>query len=115
MAVDYTVGAYSTSMTISPGGVSPSASLVASLRILADGSVGNATAAWQAHVEVRGRLPRAGVVYLELVEVSGVLDAVNGPFFATTLPTNFDETFYFPLAICDGDTLEEIHTGALAW
>lgn len=113
--VDYTVGSYSTTLSISPGGASPSTSPVASLRILADGSVEAPKAPWQAHVRVIGRVPRAGFAYLQVIEASGVLDEVNGPFFATTLPTPSGSTFYVPLAYCDGTKVEAFHTGALIW
>lgn len=70
---------------------------------------------WTAFVSVVGRLPRAGYVYLELIEDTGVLDAVNGPYFATALPADSGETYYFPLAQSDGTAMEQFHIGALVW
>jgi len=115
LAVDYTVGGYSETLVISPGGVSPSTSRVASLRIGADGSVTNRTGPWQAWVRILGRVPREGYAYLQVIEASGVLATVNGPFFATALPTPSGSTFYVPLAYCDGAKVEQFHTGALIW
>lgn len=113
--VDYTVGAFSGTLSIAPGDVSPAASLVASLRILADGSVTNEVGPWQAHVRIIGRLPREGFAYLEVIEDAGVLETVNGPFFATELPVSSGSTFYVPLAFSDGTKVEQFHTGALIW
>lgn len=59
--------------------------------------------------------PRAGYVYLQVVCSSGILSAVNGPFFGS-LPSNSGETYYVPLAQSDGaGGLEQFHTGALIW
>lgn len=113
--ISYTVGSYSDTLSICPGGATPAATLVASLRIGADGSVGNQTAAWQAHVQVIGRLPRAGFVYLKVTESAGVLTTVEGPFFKTTLPTSAGSVYYVPLAHCDGTVVKQYHTGALIW
>lgn len=68
---------------------------------------------WRAFVEIAGRLPRAGFVYVEIVESGGVLTAVNGPFFDTTMPTAFSETHYLPLSRCDGSQIEQYVTGAI--
>ena len=71
--------------------------------------------AWQAIVANQARRPRAGYVYLEIVEVAGELSAVNGPSFGT-LPTATAGTYYVPLAISDGlGGIEQLHTGALIW
>lgn len=70
---------------------------------------------WTATVEVQRRAPRIGKAYIQVVEVDGVVTAVNGPFFATALPANFGETYHVPLATCDGFDVEQHHTGLLYW
>lgn len=115
LAISYSLGGYSETLAILPASVTPAASLVQALRVLADGSVALAAAPWQCHVTQIARVPRAGFVYLEVITVGGLLDAINGPFFATALPSNAGETTYFPVAKCDGTTVEQYHTGALVW
>jgi hypothetical protein len=61
------------------------------------------------------KVPRVGSVYLEIIEVAGVLDAVNGPFFESSVPSPATDTYYFQLAISDGVAVEQDHIGALVW
>lgn len=70
---------------------------------------------WNVTVEVNQRAPRAGTIYLQLVETGGILTAVNGPFLKTILPANTATEFHYPLASCDGYTVEQYHTGMLKW
>ena len=111
--ITYTIGALAETHSISPGGLTPSSTPVKYLRILAAGTVEVSEATWTARVQPIGRLPRTGYGYLEIVEVSGVLDEVNGPFFATTIPAAFSETSYLPLVHCDGTTIEQYVSGAV--
>lgn len=70
---------------------------------------------WTATVAVVPVAPRAGFVYLEIVESSGTVTAVNGPYFGS-LPSNTADHFYFPLAESDGSGgLEQLHRGTLIW
>ena len=113
LSLSYTIGALTETLSISPGSARPSTTPVANLRVLADGTITHAGAVWTGYSQVIPRLPRAGFAYLEVVKVSGVLTAVNGPFFKTALPSAFGETSYLPLAKCDGSKLTQLHTGAL--
>ena len=113
LSLSYTIGSLTETLSISPGSARPSVTPVAHLRVLADGTLTHAGAVWTAYSQVIPRLPRAGTAYIEIVKVSGVLTAANGPFFKTTLPSSFGETSYLPLAKCDGTTLTQLHTGAL--
>jgi hypothetical protein len=77
----------------------------------------NAGEPWYASVTTIGRTPRAGYVYLEIIEDTGVLDAVNGPFFGSLpSPDPMAETYYFPIAVSDGlGGIEQLHTGIIQW
>jgi hypothetical protein len=70
---------------------------------------------WTALVRMTGKVPRVGYVYLELIEASGVLTEVNGPFFGSALPSPGVDTFYVQLAYSDGTAMEQDHLGALLW
>jgi hypothetical protein len=70
---------------------------------------------WVASVGWVARAPRVGYVYLEVVEVSGVLDAVNGPFFGSSLPSNFTDTYYVEVAYSDGYAMRQDQIGAIIW
>lgn len=70
---------------------------------------------WFAEVTLVGKVPRVGYAYLEVVEVTGVLDAVNGPFFASSLPAPSGDNYYPQIAYSDGTAVEQDHTGALVW
>jgi hypothetical protein len=73
--------------------------------------------AWSAIVSVIGKTPRVGSVYIEVIEDTGVLDQVNGPFFATSLPAPDAgaETYYIRLAYSDGYAIEQEALGAIIW
>ena len=60
-------------------------------------------------------VPVAGFVWLKITEISGVLTAVDGPFFGTSLPANSGGIYYVPIAESDGIAFQQIHTGLLIW
>lgn len=75
----------------------------------------NAGDDWTAMISIVPATPRVGFVYLEIVEASGTVTAVNGPYFGS-LPSNATDHFYFPLAESDGlGGLEQLHRGPLIW
>jgi hypothetical protein len=57
---------------------------------------------WRAFCQVIPRAPRSGYVYLALTETDSVLTSVEGPFFATSLPSNTATLFHAPIAQSDG-------------
>lgn len=73
--------------------------------------------AWTAIVSILGKTPRVGSVFIEVIEDTGVLDQVNGPFFATALPAPDAgaETYYVRLAYSDGYAIEQEALGAIIW
>ncbi len=99
--------------SIYPGNVTPSTTLAKSLRILADGSIELVAKPWRAFVRQVARLPRAGFAYLAITETSGVLSAVDGPFYDTAIPVPAGDTYYVPLARCDGTVIDRLHQGTL--
>jgi hypothetical protein len=70
---------------------------------------------WTAAVTLTGKVPQVGYVYLHIVEATGTLDEVNGPFFATSMPAPTTDNYYFQLAYSDGAAVEQDHTGAVVW
>lgn len=76
----------------------------------------NGGAPWSAFVTAIRIAPRAGWVYLQITESSGVLNSVAGPFFTTSLPTHSGSIYYYPIARCDGyNAPEQIHLGPVQW
>ncbi len=60
-------------------------------------------------------LPSAGYAYLTIIETSGTLSAVYGPFFGTSLPANSGGVYHVPIAESDGLAFQQLHTGSLVW
>lgn len=71
---------------------------------------------WLAFVQVVPTPPRAGFVYVKITDSSGLLAAVDGPFLATSLPSDTSTDFHLPLLQSDGlGGLVQFHTGLLIW
>lgn len=58
-------------------------------------------------------MPIAGYGYIELVLSSGSITAVNGPFFASSLPANSATLEVVPICYSNGTTLTQIQRGAV--
>jgi hypothetical protein len=70
---------------------------------------------WNAVVDILGKTPRVGWVYLEITETAGTLISVAGPFFASSLPANAGDVYVFPLAYSDGYSIRKEHSGTIIW
>jgi hypothetical protein len=76
----------------------------------------NGGADWTASVALLRKAPRAGWGYLKIEQVAGVLTSVAGPFFATSLPANSGNFYYFPLVRSDGSAGPvQVHCGTVLW
>ncbi len=116
LAITYSLPGADTTVSIYPASVTPATSVVAALRILADGTISQTHAPWTATVRRVRQPTRAGTVYIQLTEAAGVLTAVAGPFLATVMPISTATDFYFPLALSDGTGgIEQLHVGSLVW
>ena len=102
-------------ITIQPGQYSGGArTVVASLRIHADGSVGRYFEPWTTTLTRRRVLPPAGVMYVQEISVGGVFSSMAGPAFTPTRPADTAAAYCIPLATSDGEGgVEQIWSGPI--
>jgi hypothetical protein len=102
-------------ITIQPGYFHGGAkTVVTSLHIGADGSVGRYYERWVATLTRRRVPPPAGIVYIQEVSAGGVFTSIAGPTFAATRPADSATKYCIPLAISDGlGQVEAIWTGSI--
>lgn len=116
LAVTYTGAGFTPiSQVIQPGNFRPGAiTVVASLRINADGSSTHYKEPWVATLTRRRVPPPAGVIYLQEVSVAGVFTTTAGPTFTAARPADTAQKYCIPLATSDGaGQLEAMWTGLI--
>lgn len=117
LVIEYSRGPAALVFEIHPGGLTPSTTPQMTLRIDAGAAAPTPLGQpWSATVALVPEPAPEGVVYVKVTEDTGVLDAVEPPAFATSLPANSGDDYHVLLASIDAAGLITTeHSGVLFW
>jgi hypothetical protein len=122
LTVTYSLPGFVTQvLTIQPGNIKPgSTTRVAALRVGPDGLVTQSFSDWQCGVETRWVPTPAGTVYVAAqfsnIRWNGAAPTLGfGPVLPPISYANPVTTICYPIAVSDGEYIEQIHTGDLSF